>query len=112
MKGTPKPEELIDRLTAPHYAAPIRLSAFGYYYWYGTPQQLNKLVPFEQDKMKTPKCKEGATGCEWRCTVGEGKQASDQEITNVGEFVRYCVEPAMAKRTKPDKTGEEGAKPQ
>jgi HEAT repeat protein len=105
MKGTPKPEDLIDRFTAPNRAAPVRLSAFGYYFWYGTPQQLGKLAPFEQDKMKTPKCKEGAAGCEWRCTVGEGKQASDQEITTIGEFVRYCVEPAMAKRTKPDKPG-------
>jgi hypothetical protein len=119
LKGTPKPEELVDRFAAPSHPAPVRLSAFGYYYWYGTQQQIGKLAAFEQDKMKAPKCKEGATGCEWRCTVGEGKQASDQEITTVGEFVKYCVEPAMAKRTKsdkpsntPDKGSEEGEKKQ
>jgi hypothetical protein len=117
MKGTPKPEELVDKYLAKNWAVPVRLSALGYYYWYGTAQQLAKLAPYEGDTMKTPKCREGTPGCEWRCTVGEGKEAVDKEITNVGEFLRYCIKPAMEQRTKapkaaatPDKGTQEGAK--
>jgi hypothetical protein len=103
MKGSPKPEELVDKYLAKNWAVPVRLSALGYYYWYGTSQQLAKLAAYEGDTMRTPKCREGTPGCEWRCTIGEGKEAVDKEITNVGEFLRYCVKPAMEKRTKAPK---------
>jgi ligand-binding sensor protein len=42
--------------------------------------------------------------------IGEGDKSEVKDVTNIGEFVRYCVEPAMQKRTKADKQKQEAEK--
>jgi hypothetical protein len=98
MKGKDKPEDLVDKYTSSDHAASVRLSALGYYYEYGTKAQLPKVEPFANDRAKVPDCKEGAADCEWKCAIGEGKSQEIKDIKTVGEFVQFCVKPAMEKR--------------
>ena len=98
MKGSPSPKELIDKYLPPDHPVQARLSAFGYYYDVGTQEQLPTIQPYLEDRAKVEGCTEGAQDCEWKCTVGEGAQQETKDITTVGEFVRYCVQPAMEKR--------------
>ena len=98
LKGSPAPKELIDKYLQPDHPVQARLSAFGYYYDVGTQEQLPTIEPYLEDRAKVEGCREGAQDCEWKCTVGEGAQQETKDITTVGEFVRYCVKPAMEKR--------------
>jgi len=50
------------------------------------------------DKTATPKCKADAKDCDWKCDVQTGKGSETKEVTTVGEFVEYCVKPAMEKK--------------
>lgn len=96
MKG--KPQAAIDGYLASGHCVQDRLVALGYYFAAGNSAQLSKVAPYENDREKTPKCKDDAQGCEWKCVVGEGKDQQVKDVTTVGEFVQYCVEPAMKKR--------------
>jgi len=98
MKGSPAPKQLIDKYVQPGHPVQARLSAFGYYFDKGTKEDLPAVEPYVADAAKVEGCKEGAQDCEWKCTVGEGEQQETKDITTVGEFVRYCVKPAMEKR--------------
>ena len=55
---------------------------------------------FEKDSTATPKCKPDAKECEWKCTVQGASGDEVKEIKTVGEFVEFCVKPAMQKRAK------------
>ncbi len=99
MKG--KPEQQVDGYLSSGHCVQDRLAALGYYYSAGTKQDLSKVTPYENDRQKTPQCKDDAQGCEWKCAVGEGKDQQVKDVSTVGEFVQYCVEPAMKKR-EPD----------
>lgn len=77
---------------------PVRLTALGYYLEYGTPADLPLVKRYQDDSARVPGCASGSQQCEWRCEISrEGKRVV-QAIRDVGEFVRYCVEPAIAKR--------------
>jgi hypothetical protein len=82
-------------------SVPARLTALSYYYSSGTPAELARVEAFEKDNTATPKCKADAKECEWKCTV-QGANGADEtkEIKTVGEFVEFCVTPAMQKRAK------------
>ncbi len=77
---------------------PARLIAFGYYFEHGTAADLPKIEPFTADRTKTPACRKDAKDCEWSCSVTTNGKAESKDITTVGEFVSYCVKPAMEKR--------------
>jgi hypothetical protein len=100
MKGTPSPKQIADKYAQTGNPVQARLSALAYYYDQGTREQLPEVESYSEDRAKVPECKEGVQDCEWKCTVGEGQQQETKDITTVGEFVRYCVKPAMEKRTK------------
>ncbi len=80
----------------------VRTSALGWFYANGTKGDLATLAPFENDSTPTPKCDEKQTECEWKCFVPKADKPTEKEpkqVTNVGEFVRFCIEPAINERT-------------
>lgn len=102
VKGA-KPEALVDQFAVSTKPAAVRLSALGYYYDNGTTADLAKVEPFKGDGQKVPSCPKDAENCNWTCTVTEGKKAPEaKEVTTVGDFVTYCLVPAMEKR-EPEK---------
>ena len=100
LKGPPTPVELADKYAAAGNSVPARLTALSYYYSSGTPADLPKIAPFEKDTTATPKCKADAKECEWKCTVQGASGDETKEIKTVGDFVEFCVKPAMEKRGK------------
>lgn len=82
---------------------PVRLSALGYYYAFGDARDATSLEQFTKDSGKVPPCPPKAEACEWQCAVTEagegGKEALvSKEVRTVGDFVRYCILPALTKR--------------
>ncbi len=100
LKGPPSPAELAEKYAGPGNSVPARLTALSYYYSAGTPADSAKIAAFEKDSTATPKCKADAKECEWKCTVQAGSGEETKEIKTVGDFVSYCVKPAMEKRAK------------
>lgn len=100
MKGPPEPRAVAEKYAAPIFPVEARVSALGYFHEYGTDKDLPFVRQFENDRTKTPKCaaEPEAQGCEWRCAVDSGGEQQLKEIENVGDYVRYCVEPAMKRR--------------
>jgi hypothetical protein len=98
MKGSPKPIEYINKYAKAQYPVQARLTALGYYYKNGGPADIAKVDAFKDDTTKVPSCAEGATECEWMCTVQVDKKPVPKEISTVGDFVEYCVKPAMTAR--------------
>ena len=51
---------------------------------------------YESDKQLVPVC-ETDSDCKWQCDVAKegGKEHETKDIKTVGEFVKYCLEPAM-----------------
>lgn len=113
LKGKAKPEEIVDAYARSGNPMPIRLSALGYYYEMGNESDLPKVARYESDRGSVPECSADAEDCEWKCTIGTGKSQEVKEIETLGEFAKYCVEPAMKKRKekpeteKGDKRGKE-----
>lgn len=99
LKGKEKGSDLADKYAARTYAVEARLSALGYYYEHGTKEMLAKVAPYEEDRSRTPRCLPNVADCEWQCAVGEGQAQQLKDVTTLGEFVKYCVKPAMEKRS-------------
>jgi hypothetical protein len=100
LKGSPSPAELAVKYSAAGNSVPTRLTALSYYYGAGTSTELPLVEGFEKDTTATPKCKADAKECEWKCTVQGAGGEETKDIKTVGEFVEFCVKPAMQKRSK------------
>lgn len=98
MRGTPPPRELVDKYLGPPQPMIVRMSALGYYYAVGTRADLPKVEKFASDRAAAPKCKDDAKECEWKCEVAAGGERETKDITTLGDFVTYCVKPAMEAR--------------
>ncbi|MEZ4220746.1 MAG: hypothetical protein R3B13_07425 [Polyangiaceae bacterium] len=103
LKGTKKPADIVDTYMRGGWSVEARMSALGYYYEHGTKEQLSKVTPYQNDRTRAPRCLDDASDCEWKCAVGEGASQELKDVTTLGEFVSYCVKPAMEKRSA-DKT--------
>ncbi|HEY3237228.1 MAG TPA: HEAT repeat domain-containing protein [Polyangiaceae bacterium] len=101
MEGSPDPQTLVLHYVGPENPVQARLCALGYYYQRGVKSELDKIQPYLNDRTKVPGCKEHAKDCEWKCTISQGDQQESKDITTVGEFVQYCVKPAMEGRAQP-----------
>lgn len=103
MKGPPEPRQLAEKYAGPNNPAQVRAAALGYFHEYGTKADLALVQRYENDRGRVPECGKGpdAQGCEWKCAVGTGSEQQLKEIERVGEFVRYCVKPAIDRRSKP-----------
>lgn len=110
MTGKKTPEQVADTYARPGHSVQARLSALGYYYNYGTKSELPKVQRYETDKMKVPKCNKDAQDCAWQCTITQGKSQVTKDIATVGDFVSYCVEPAMKKKKTAPKKAEKKKK--
>lgn len=98
MKGSPPPVEVVDKYATPSHQVQVRMSALGYYFEKGTKADLRKVDQYASDKQKAPTCKESAKECEWKCEVTSGDKRETKDITTLGEFVTYCIKPAMEAR--------------
>ncbi len=79
-----------------------RTSALGYWFSYGTSADLPAVAEYENDRVLVPVC-DTDPECKWQCEVAkEGgkdpKERENKDIKTVGEFVRFCLEPAMKER--------------
>jgi hypothetical protein len=87
-----------------------RTTALGYWFTFGTSADVAALAPYESDKTSAPLCETDAD-CKWSCEVPKegakdpAKERESRDIKTVGEFVRFCVEPAMKER-QPEKKDE------
>lgn len=79
-----------------------RTSALGYWFSYGTSADLGAVAEYENDRVPVPVC-DTDPECKWQCEIAkEGgkdpKERENKDIKTVGEFVRFCLEPAMKER--------------
>jgi len=102
LPGTPGASELVKPYAASQYSAPVRLTALGYYLDQGTRDQLSLVEPFAADSMRVPECVKDAEGCEWQCEIASGEEQVVKPVRTIGDFVQYCVKPAMQQRGKGD----------
>lgn len=102
LRGKEKPEALADKYADAEYATQIRTTALSYYYHQGTKQDLAKVARYEGDTAEvpsTPDCGGEDAGCKWECEVAKEKESEVKEVATIGDFVKFCVEPAMEKRS-------------
>jgi hypothetical protein len=92
------PVAVLDKYTDSKYPVEDRLSALGYYYEGGTKTDLPKVDKYSSDSTKVPECLPAAKECEWKCTLDQGGKQEEKTVTTVGEFVTFCVSPALGKR--------------
>jgi hypothetical protein len=98
-EGSPR-DEVGKFLTTGSPAA--RTSALAYYFSYGTAADLPVVQPLEGDRGEVPVC-ETDPDCKWSCEVpkegaADPKEREVKDIKTIGDFVRFCVEPAMRER--------------
>ncbi len=94
---------IADKYAGGQYSFPTRATALGYYYGVGTKTDLAKITKYEDDRTKAPNpdCGDEQAGCEWSCDIPKGKGTESKDIKTLGDFVTYCVRPAMEKRVQP-----------
>jgi hypothetical protein len=76
-----------------------RLTALGYFYANGKVSDLPLVESLKADKTAVPKIDD--PDGKWQCDVPkgtDGKETETKNITTVGEFVSFCVEPAVRGR--------------
>ncbi|MEZ4293604.1 MAG: hypothetical protein R3B70_01410 [Polyangiaceae bacterium] len=91
----------------------VRTTALSYYLTLGNKTQIEEVRPLESDSTSAPSC-DLDYDCRWACEVPkEGakdpkdpKEREQKEIRTVGDFVKYCVEPAMLDRAPEAKKDE------
>ena len=98
LKGSPPVVQLVDRYVKAPHPAPVRLSALGYYYAVGTPADVSKVSAHASDRTTVPSCPANADDCEWKCDVPTGAERETKDIKTIGDFVTYCIVPAMKAR--------------
>jgi hypothetical protein len=96
VKGRTPREAVIPFLKEGSLAA--RLTALGFFYATGKAADAKLLAPLEADRFPVPKTDDPEA--KWQCEVpkADGKENETKDIKDVGEFVRFCVLPAMKAR--------------
>jgi hypothetical protein len=96
VKG-PKPREAVLPFLKDG-ALGAKLTALGFFYANGKASDLPVVQPLENEKTLVPKNDDAEA--KWQCEVpvAGGKENETKDIKDVGEFVRFCVEPAMKGR--------------
>jgi hypothetical protein len=103
--GDLKDGKPLDALKKYFNSGPVaaRTSALGYWYTFGTAADLPAVQPLEGESLAVPVC-ETDPDCKWSCEVAKegakdpAKERESKDIKTVGDFVRYCIEPAMKER--------------
>jgi hypothetical protein len=102
------PVAIAEKYAAKNYPAPVRLTALGYWYDQGSKSDLAKVQLFKDDKESVPACHKDAEQCAWSCTIQGEKGLEAKEVKTIGEFVEYCLVPAMSQREAIEKVAEPG----
>ncbi len=95
------PRELLKKYLATGTPA-MRSTAASYYMAAGTKDDLATLAPFEKDTSKAPVC-EADDECKWICVVPsekDPKTTEKKDIKTLGDYVVFCVEPAINERAQ------------
>ncbi len=101
LRGSPPVSELIAKYAEPTRPAPVRLAALGFYLDQGARAELAPLEKYAADSTRVPSCAKNTEGCDWRCEItSDGKQVQ-KDIETIGQFVQYCVKPAILARLAP-----------
>jgi hypothetical protein len=98
--SSPPAGQVVDKYLSASHPVQVRMTALGYYFEVGTKADLAKVEAYAGDHAKAPSCKEGAKECEWKCEAGPPDKRETKEIATLGDFVTYCVKPAMEGRAK------------
>jgi hypothetical protein len=83
--------------------ATARVTAIAYWYSFGTTADLGQVQSLESDSTKVPVC-DTDPDCKWSCEIAKegakdpAKDRESKDIKTIGDFVKYCVEPAMKER--------------
>jgi hypothetical protein len=101
MKGPQKPFDVVSSYLGSNHPVEARATALGYFYNKGTAADLPKLTSLTKDPQKTPTCEKDAQDCEWKCEVAADGKRETKDISTLGEFVEFCVKPAVEKRGTP-----------
>jgi hypothetical protein len=101
LPGSPSVREQIAPFAAAGKATPVRLTALGYYLDQGTADQIGLVQAYAADRARVPECAKDAEGCEWQCEILEAGQQLVKPVQTVGDFVEFCVKPAMQRRLAP-----------
>jgi hypothetical protein len=102
LPGSPLVRDAIGPYAAAGQPVPVRLTALGYYLDQGTGDQLATLERMASETTRVPGCAKDAEGCEWRCEIASDGQQVVKPVQTVGEFVQYCVKPAIVARATAD----------
>lgn len=97
MKGPGKPFEILEKHMGAGPAI-VRMAALAYYFSFGKKADLGKLEPYSGDRTRAPECGKDAADCEWKCSVPAGDKTESKDVKTVGDYVQFCVKPAMEKR--------------
>lgn len=98
--NSPPPAQVVDKYLGSSHQVQVRMTALGFYFETGTKADLGKIEGLASDRAKVPSCKDDAKDCEWKCEVGPSDKRETKEIATLGDFVTYCIKPAMEKRAK------------
>lgn len=101
LPGTPPVRDVVAKYTQRGRPAPVRLTALSYYLDQADRDQLATLEGYAADGSRVPGCARGAEGCEWRCEVSNAGQQVTRDVVTIGDFIRYCVRPAILARLEP-----------
>jgi hypothetical protein len=101
LPGMPAASDSIKAFATAPQSAPVRLTALGYYLARGTRDQLPLIETYATDLTRVPACGKAGDGCAWDCEVAEAGQQVVKPVQTLGDFVRYCVKPAIMRRSAP-----------
>lgn len=92
--------------------ANVRTTAISFYFQYGTKADMPTLEPLMSDSTKAPTCDEDPD-CKWACYVpkdGNPQETELKDVGTVGEYVKFCIVPAIEKRAAEAATAKPDAK--
>ena len=96
MKPPVTRDQMVTELKNP--SLPVKLTAIGYFFQYGKAADVSVLDAVKDDKTALPKVADDPAA-KWQCAVpkqgGKPGETEMKDATNVGEFVKACVEPRM-----------------
>jgi hypothetical protein len=86
-----------------------RLSAFGFFFEHGTPEDVELLERYADDRQRIPKCEEDGD-CDWSCLVGDEEKKDPKKISTVGDYIKYCVLPKVRRGANKSSKKEDAAR--
>ena len=110
LQGSPPPRDVMAQYAVASQPTSVRLTALAFYLEHGTKDHISLVAGYATDSARVPECSKGADGCEWQCEiVAEGQQLV-KPVQTVGDFVEFCVQPAITQRAAPVTVDDKTAK--